>query len=118
LDFAEEFRLVLKTSSANFAPDDLTIDSGHSVRVPRFENPSFFRPKPRFSAVDRVFGTHSRHRGFNWSDHGLIVPPSWEGNSQVVWFEDNYEDYDADRHRRLGAQADQSHRIKYKPLTR
>jgi len=36
----------------------------------------------------------------------------------VVWFEDNYEDYDADRHRRLGAQADQSHRIKYKPLTR
>jgi hypothetical protein len=59
LDFAEEFRLVLKTSSANFAPDDLTFDSGHSVRVARFENPSFFRPKPRFSAVDRVFGTHS-----------------------------------------------------------
>ncbi len=43
---------------------------------------------------------------------------AFEGDSQVVWFEGNYEDYDADRHRRLGAKADQPHRIKYKPLTR
>ncbi|MBF0093955.1 MAG: energy-dependent translational throttle protein EttA [Alphaproteobacteria bacterium] len=43
---------------------------------------------------------------------------AFEGDSQVVWFEGNYGDYEADRHRRLGSEADQPHRIKYKPLTR
>ena len=43
---------------------------------------------------------------------------AFEGDSQVVWFEGNYQDYEADRHRRLGADADQPHRIRYKPLTR
>ena len=43
---------------------------------------------------------------------------AFEGDSQVVWFEGNYADYEADRKRRLGAEADQPHRIKYKPLTR
>ncbi len=43
---------------------------------------------------------------------------AFEGDSQVVWFEGNYEDYEADRHRRLGTDADQLHRIKYKPLKR
>ncbi|WP_366657519.1 energy-dependent translational throttle protein EttA [Fodinicurvata sp. EGI_FJ10296] len=43
---------------------------------------------------------------------------AFEGDSQAVWFEGNYEDYEADRRRRLGAEADQPHRIKYKPLTR
>ena len=43
---------------------------------------------------------------------------AFEGDSRVVWFEGNYEDYEADRRRRLGAEADQPHRIKYKPLTR
>ena len=43
---------------------------------------------------------------------------AFEGDSQVVWFEGNYADYEADRHRRLGADADQPHRIKYKPLKR
>jgi sulfate-transporting ATPase len=43
---------------------------------------------------------------------------AFEGDSEVVWFEGNYADYEADRHRRLGAEADQPHRIKYKPLTR
>ncbi|MEM8914693.1 MAG: energy-dependent translational throttle protein EttA [Pseudomonadota bacterium] len=43
---------------------------------------------------------------------------AFEGDSQVVWFEGNHEDYEADRKRRLGALADQPHRIKYKPLTR
>jgi sulfate-transporting ATPase len=43
---------------------------------------------------------------------------AFEGNSQVVWFEGNYADYEADRHRRLGAEADQPTRIKYKPLER
>ena len=41
---------------------------------------------------------------------------AFEGDSQVVWFEGNYQDYEADRHRRLGTDADQPHRIKYKPL--
>jgi sulfate-transporting ATPase len=43
---------------------------------------------------------------------------AFEGGSQAVWFEGNYADYEADRKRRLGAEADQPHRIKYKPLTR
>ncbi|WP_417819983.1 energy-dependent translational throttle protein EttA [Terasakiella sp.] len=43
---------------------------------------------------------------------------AFEGNSEVVWFEGNYEDYEADRKRRLGADADQPHRLKFKPLTR
>ena len=43
---------------------------------------------------------------------------AFEGDSQVVWFEGNYEDYEADRHRRLGTDADQPHRIRYKPLKR
>jgi len=43
---------------------------------------------------------------------------AFEGDSRVVWFEGNYQDYEADRHRRLGADADQPHRIKYRKLTR
>ncbi len=43
---------------------------------------------------------------------------AFEGDSQVEWFEGNYQDYEADRHRRLGSDADQPHRIKYKPLAR
>jgi ATP-binding cassette ChvD family protein len=43
---------------------------------------------------------------------------AFEGDSSVVWFEGNYQDYEADRKRRLGAEADQPHRIKFKPLTR
>jgi energy-dependent translational throttle protein EttA len=41
---------------------------------------------------------------------------AFEGDSRVEWFEGNYQDYEADRKRRLGAAADQPHRIKYKPL--
>jgi ATPase subunit of ABC transporter with duplicated ATPase domains len=43
---------------------------------------------------------------------------AFEGDSQVVWFEGNYEAYEEDRRRRLGADADQPHRIRYKKLTR
>src|SRR3954464_12168701 len=43
---------------------------------------------------------------------------AFEGNSEVVWFEGNYQDYEADRKRRLGAAADTPHRIKYRKLTR
>ena len=42
---------------------------------------------------------------------------AFEGDSKVLWFEGNYADYEADKHRRLGTDADQPHRIKYKKLT-
>ncbi len=41
---------------------------------------------------------------------------AFEGDSEVVWFEGNYEDYEADRHKRLGTDADNPHRIKYKKI--
>ena len=43
---------------------------------------------------------------------------AFEGDSQTVWFEGNYQAYELDRRRRLGADADQPHRIKYKRLAR
>ncbi|MEE4314297.1 MAG: energy-dependent translational throttle protein EttA [Desulfofustis sp.] len=43
---------------------------------------------------------------------------AFEGNSEVVWFEGNYSDYEKDRKKRLGAAADQPHRLKYRQLTR
>jgi sulfate-transporting ATPase len=42
---------------------------------------------------------------------------AFEGDSQVTWLEGNYADYEADRHRRLGDEADQPHRIKYRRLS-
>ncbi len=41
---------------------------------------------------------------------------AFEGNSEVIWFEGNYADYEADRHKRLGTDADTPHRIKYKKI--
>lgn len=43
---------------------------------------------------------------------------AYEGDSHVEWFEGNFQDYEADKKRRLGADADQPHRIKYKPVHR
>jgi energy-dependent translational throttle protein EttA len=43
---------------------------------------------------------------------------AFEGDSKVVWFDGNYSEYEADRKNRLGAAAEQPHRIKYRPLTR
>jgi ATP-binding cassette ChvD family protein len=43
---------------------------------------------------------------------------AFEGDSRVVWFEGNYSEYEANRRKRLGAAADQPHRIKYRQLTR
>jgi ATPase subunit of ABC transporter with duplicated ATPase domains len=42
---------------------------------------------------------------------------AFEGDSRVVWFEGNYQEYETDRHKRLGTDADQPHRIKYRKLT-
>src|SRR5213594_4605874 len=42
---------------------------------------------------------------------------AFEGDSRAVWFEGNYQDYEADRRRRLGAEAERPHRIKYRRLT-
>jgi energy-dependent translational throttle protein EttA len=43
---------------------------------------------------------------------------AFEGDSRVIWFEGNYQEYEADRRRRLGAEADQPHRIRYRKLIR
>ncbi len=43
---------------------------------------------------------------------------AFEGNSKIVWFEGNYADYEAERHQRLGKNADNPHRIKYKKINR
>ena len=43
---------------------------------------------------------------------------AFEGESEVVWFEGNYQEYEADRKRRLGPDADQPHRVKYRKLVR
>jgi ATPase subunit of ABC transporter with duplicated ATPase domains len=43
---------------------------------------------------------------------------AFEGDSQVTWFEGNYQDYEKHRHEQLGAEADQPHRIRYKRLMR
>lgn len=43
---------------------------------------------------------------------------AFEGDTVVRWFEGNFSDYEAERHKRLGTDADQPHRIRYKPLTR
>jgi ATPase subunit of ABC transporter with duplicated ATPase domains len=43
---------------------------------------------------------------------------AFEGDSRVVWFEGNYDDYERDRRARLGGDADRPHRLKYKPITR
>ncbi len=43
---------------------------------------------------------------------------AFEGDTVVRWFEGNFSDYEAERHKRLGTDADQPHRLKYKPITR
>ena len=43
---------------------------------------------------------------------------AFEGDAVVRWFEGNFSDYEAERHKRLGSDADQPHRLRYKPLTR
>jgi len=43
---------------------------------------------------------------------------AFEGDSEVRWFEGNFSDYEVDRHKRLGTDADQPHRIKYKRFAR
>ena len=43
---------------------------------------------------------------------------AFEGDSQVYWYEGSFSDYEEDKHRRMGIEADTPHRIKYKPLTR
>ncbi|MCC6273023.1 MAG: energy-dependent translational throttle protein EttA, partial [Deltaproteobacteria bacterium] len=43
---------------------------------------------------------------------------AFEGESQVTWFEGNFSEYEEDKHRRLGAEADKIHRIKYKKFKR
>ena len=43
---------------------------------------------------------------------------AFEGDSRVVWFDGNYSEYEEDKRKRLGAEADQPHRIRYRQMTR
>jgi len=43
---------------------------------------------------------------------------AFEGESEARWWEGNFSDYEADRHKRLGVEADLPHRLRYKPLVR
>jgi ATPase subunit of ABC transporter with duplicated ATPase domains len=43
---------------------------------------------------------------------------AFEGDAVVRWFEGNFSDYEVERHKRLGTDADQPHRLRYKPITR
>jgi ATPase subunit of ABC transporter with duplicated ATPase domains len=43
---------------------------------------------------------------------------AFEDDGSVVWFEGNFQEYEANRHMRLGSAADQPHRLKYKKLVR
>ena len=61
-----------------------------------------------------VISSHDRWFLDRISTHIL----AFEGDSNVVWFEGNYSDYEADRKKRLGKEADQPHRIRYRKLTR
>ncbi|MEC4672351.1 MAG: ATP-binding cassette domain-containing protein, partial [Nitrospirota bacterium] len=61
-----------------------------------------------------VVSTHDRWFLDRIATHIL----AFEGNSQVVWFEGNYSEYEADRKKRLGKEADRPHRIRYRKLIR
>ena len=43
---------------------------------------------------------------------------AFEGDSRVIWFDGNYSEYEEDKRKRLGAEADQPHRIRYRQMTR
>ena len=51
-----------------------------------------------------------------------VTPAGWYPDpwrqAQVRWWDGNFSEYEADRHKRLGSDADQPHRLKYKPLAR
>jgi energy-dependent translational throttle protein EttA len=70
------------------------------------------------AVVQMILGTSavviSHDRWF--LDHIATHMLAFEGDSHGEWFEGNYQDYEADRKRRLGAEADQPHRIRCKPL--
>jgi hypothetical protein len=72
-----------------------------------------FMPGPQLPAS--VTGTIISHDG--WSmDRIATQILAFEGNSHVEWFEGNYEDYEKDRKKRMGADADTPHRIKYRRI--
>ena len=78
----------------------------------------------RFTGNDWDFGASAGLLWQPWTKHSFGLSyrsettMNFEGESRVVWYEGNYEDYEADRKKRLGAAAEQPHRIRYKPLTR
>ena len=127
--------------AAGQAPADVAGDEERILGVASFETPIVVGPRkdrenPRAQAVETTLGidrtilvsaleeaildfpgcvvliSHDRWFLDRIATHIL----AFEGDSKVTWFEGNYADYEADRKRRLGADADQPHRIKYKRL--
>ena len=78
----------------------------------RFHAPPL--PLDELPPLDAVVISHDRWFLDRIATHIL----AFEGDSQVVYFDGNYTQYEADRRRRLGEAADQPHRIKYRHLTR
>ena len=70
----------------------------------------------RYGNTARTERGLARHRWF--LDRIATHILAYEGDSNVVWFEGNYADYETDRRRRTGEDANQPHRIKYKKLSR
>ena len=79
------------------------------------ENPRQREPMPTAQLSASVTGSVISHDRW-FLDRIATHILAFEGDSQVEWFEGNYQEYEKDRRRRMGADADQPHRIKYRRI--
>ncbi len=79
------------------------------------ENPRQRESMPSAQLPASVTGTIISHDRW-FLDRIATHILAFEGDSHVEWFEDNYEDYEKDHKKRMGADADQPHRIKYRKI--
>ena len=77
-----------------------------------------FRTAPTAAAAPQATAESSEPAQYSLTVNGKEYYLAFEGNSEVFWFEGNFSEYEDNRHDRLGVEADQPHRIKYKRLTR
>ena len=69
---------------------------------------------PELFIAQRDMLSPKKHPFYDHSEVQLFL--AYEGDSQVVWFEGNFEEYEKDKRRRLGDEAVQPHRVRYKKL--
>ena len=92
-------------------PDNFaTVSSNDNTENPRQSEPMPTAQLPASVTEDVI--SHDRWFLDRIATHIL----AFEGDSHVEWFEGNYEDYEKDRKKRMGADADQPHRIKYRRI--